>query len=234
MAVTTVRNSRNFPTANDDAPVPDVLLCHVCYNPFNSANRKPLDLGCGHCFCAACFSTAARTTFKSCPECRVPVKNPHVSYALLRVVSELGPVLSTEDLEYAPRATTAAEYGGFPRSVPACRHKAEQATSSSVGSWLHPMHIFNTVVDALIDSCGCFALQRYALRPQPPPAARVVAQPGVQVKSFWESFWPLLVLLYVLSPLDMLPDFIPILGWIDDWAMIGFLIWKLLQTRKMQ
>jgi uncharacterized membrane protein YkvA (DUF1232 family) len=31
-------------------------------------------------------------------------------------------------------------------------------------------------------------------------------------------------LLYVLSPIDIVPDFIPILGWLDDIGVIGFLI----------
>jgi uncharacterized membrane protein YkvA (DUF1232 family) len=32
----------------------------------------------------------------------------------------------------------------------------------------------------------------------------------------------LLAVLYVLSPLDILPDFIPIIGWLDD---LGVLAW---------
>jgi uncharacterized membrane protein YkvA (DUF1232 family) len=32
----------------------------------------------------------------------------------------------------------------------------------------------------------------------------------------------LLAVLYVLSPLDILPDFIPVIGWLDD---LGVLAW---------
>jgi len=32
-------------------------------------------------------------------------------------------------------------------------------------------------------------------------------------------------LLYVLSPVDVLPDFLPGLGWVDDVLVIGFLLW---------
>jgi uncharacterized membrane protein YkvA (DUF1232 family) len=32
-----------------------------------------------------------------------------------------------------------------------------------------------------------------------------------------------LCVLYVLSPLDVIPDFIPILGWLDDIGVLGYL-----------
>lgn len=32
-------------------------------------------------------------------------------------------------------------------------------------------------------------------------------------------------LLYVVSPIDVVPDFIPGLGWLDDLVVIGFLFW---------
>ncbi len=32
----------------------------------------------------------------------------------------------------------------------------------------------------------------------------------------------LLAILYILSPLDLLPDFIPVIGWLDD---LGVLAW---------
>ena len=34
-------------------------------------------------------------------------------------------------------------------------------------------------------------------------------------------------LLYVVSPIDVVPDFIPGLGWLDDLVVIGFLFWYL-------
>src|SRR5512137_1030736 len=32
-------------------------------------------------------------------------------------------------------------------------------------------------------------------------------------------------LLYVVSPLDAMPDFLPGVGWLDDLLVIGFLLW---------
>ena len=34
-------------------------------------------------------------------------------------------------------------------------------------------------------------------------------------------------LLYVISPIDALPDFLPGVGWLDDLLVIGFLLWYL-------
>ena len=30
---------------------------------------------------------------------------------------------------------------------------------------------------------------------------------------------------YLLSPIDLIPDFIPVLGQLDDLALLGFLVW---------
>lgn len=38
----------------------------------------------------------------------------------------------------------------------------------------------------------------------------------------------LLTLLYVISPIDFIPDFIPVLGWADDGALLYFLLSRLL------
>lgn len=47
--------------------------------------------------------------------------------------------------------------------------------------------------------------------------------------------WPgrlmlLAVGLYLLSPVDLIPDGIPLLGWLDDFALIAFILPLLLKT----
>jgi uncharacterized membrane protein YkvA (DUF1232 family) len=41
----------------------------------------------------------------------------------------------------------------------------------------------------------------------------------------------ILTIIYLLSPIDLIPDFIPILGWIDDGVLLGFLIQELLKMK---
>jgi uncharacterized membrane protein YkvA (DUF1232 family) len=40
----------------------------------------------------------------------------------------------------------------------------------------------------------------------------------------WLKVATALLVLYVLSPIDLIPDTIPVLGWIDDVAIVSFAI----------
>jgi uncharacterized membrane protein YkvA (DUF1232 family) len=45
---------------------------------------------------------------------------------------------------------------------------------------------------------------------------------------------PLVVLaciLYLLSPIDLIPDYIPIAGWFDDLGVLGYLGYSLMKSR---
>jgi hypothetical protein len=44
---------------------------------------------------------------------------------------------------------------------------------------------------------------------------------------FWLILALILVLIYVLSPIDGVPDVIPILGWLDDSVLVGLLVYFL-------
>jgi|GEM_PF-1747039 len=39
------------------------------------------------------------------------------------------------------------------------------------------------------------------------------------------KFIPGLITAYLLSPIDLVPDFIPVLGYLDDLIVVGFLLW---------
>ena len=40
----------------------------------------------------------------------------------------------------------------------------------------------------------------------------------------WLKVGAALFVLYVLSPIDLIPDFIPVLGWVDDIVLVPFAI----------
>jgi uncharacterized membrane protein YkvA (DUF1232 family) len=40
----------------------------------------------------------------------------------------------------------------------------------------------------------------------------------------WLKVGAALIVLYVLSPIDLIPDFIPVLGWVDDIVLVPFAI----------
>jgi uncharacterized membrane protein YkvA (DUF1232 family) len=41
----------------------------------------------------------------------------------------------------------------------------------------------------------------------------------------------ILCLLYVLSPIDFLPDVVPVLGWLDDLGVLGYLGYGLIHRK---
>ncbi len=47
--------------------------------------------------------------------------------------------------------------------------------------------------------------------------------------------WLLVTLsaLYVLSPVDLIPDVIPIVGWLDDIGVLGFLVHSLMNPKQL-
>ncbi len=60
--------------------------CPVCLHALAASGAHvPIDLGCGHVACDHCLA-ARPDAFLRCPECRAPSHNPHVSYALVRVL----------------------------------------------------------------------------------------------------------------------------------------------------
>lgn len=41
---------------------------------------------------------------------------------------------------------------------------------------------------------------------------------------------PALAGLYFLSPLDLIPDVMPVIGWLDDWGLLGYAVNNFFQS----
>ncbi|MCH5221869.1 MAG: DUF1232 domain-containing protein [Muribaculaceae bacterium] len=46
----------------------------------------------------------------------------------------------------------------------------------------------------------------------------------------WAWFWMVVAILYSVSPIDIIPDFIPVVGWADDILSLGTAGLNLLQS----
>ena len=54
------------------------------------------------------------------------------------------------------------------------------------------------------------------------------AQQPLKSQAKWKRvIIALLAMIYVISPLDLIPDFIPVIGWLDD---LGVLVWAARQV----
>ncbi len=56
------------------------MECKICFQEYNSLNRKPCITGCGHTFCESCIS---KLTPKICPKCRKAINATIINYDIL-------------------------------------------------------------------------------------------------------------------------------------------------------
>ncbi|XP_042221997.1 uncharacterized protein LOC121866410 [Homarus americanus] len=69
----------------------DVLECQVCFEKYNSVNRKPHSVTCGHSFCSVCLTDMMKNGLSSCPHCRKALNTSTldtipVNYSILSLV----------------------------------------------------------------------------------------------------------------------------------------------------
>jgi Protein of unknown function (DUF1232)/zinc-RING finger domain len=181
------------------------LSCSVCLQAFDTHSRRPWDLGCGHAFCEACLASHPRS-FRTCPECRARTANPHVNVALLRLIDARGDAVPQSRRRETSRISHEQQQSGRRRD----HHQDLPAIGITAPRW----------------ASGSQA-------PPPPPTNARIGRGGlygaasafggrhaaklVQLRSsLWTVLGPLLGLLYLLSPLDFIPDVIPFIGWLDD------------------
>ncbi|XP_069170684.1 uncharacterized protein [Procambarus clarkii] len=69
----------------------DVLECKVCFESYNSVNRKPRSFRCGHTFCSVCLEDMLVRGSCSCPRCRhdhnaLSLNDIPVNYSILSLI----------------------------------------------------------------------------------------------------------------------------------------------------
>lgn len=47
------------------------------------------------------------------------------------------------------------------------------------------------------------------------------------LRTFEQIYWVLGAMIYVVCPIDLIPDFIPVVGFLDDMAAVGYVMTKL-------
>ncbi|HLO39769.1 MAG TPA: YkvA family protein [Phycisphaerales bacterium] len=65
--------------------------------------------------------------------------------------------------------------------------------------------------------------------PHPVTATRRTRDPKRGPLNIPHGIWVLICLIYIISPFDFIPDFLPIIGWTDDTGMLGFAIYNVVQ-----
>jgi hypothetical protein len=64
---------------------------------------------------------------------------------------------------------------------------------------------------------------------QPNPAKRRVHDPRRGAFNIPYGYWILICIVYIISPFDFIPDFLPLVGWTDDTGVLGFAIYNVVK-----
>lgn len=81
----------------------EFLSCTVCTLPFDSKDKKPMTLSCGHSFCAKCIQS-----FSSCPTCRASFNkgNEKPNYTLIALVEQITDKINVSILKKVQHCNT--------------------------------------------------------------------------------------------------------------------------------
>ncbi len=60
-------------------------------------------------------------------------------------------------------------------------------------------------------------------------ARRTLAYIGDPAVAVWRKLVAAVAAVYVILPIDLIPDFIPIIGWLDDLGVVGLFTWYMVR-----
>ncbi|WIA41635.1 hypothetical protein OEZ86_008993 [Tetradesmus obliquus] len=203
------------------------LACGVCFAAFDGDQRRPWDIGCGHSFCEQCLRQHPRS-FRHCPECRVRASNPHVNIALLRLVDaaaggqqqqqqQASSDVQQQQQQQQQQRGRSSTLGDA--AAPAAA--AAAAASQQPQEWLQQVLSRQQGSTPAPNPTGPM-MQTVLRAPAPGGLAAHQAKIAEIRTAMWVWLTPLLGFLYLLSPLDIIPDFLPLIGWLDDLLVLVY------------
>ncbi|XP_042228169.1 uncharacterized protein LOC121870402 isoform X1 [Homarus americanus] len=128
------------------------LDCKVCWIRYNTDDRRPRILDCGHTFCTKCLVTSAGKKTLRCPSCRTSYKINSVSSVSININIE--DFLESTGLLASPQSTAGicAEHPDYPLFFYCLQHQV----------WM--CYMCKNLNHPDIDSCDVISYENYLLR----------------------------------------------------------------------
>jgi uncharacterized membrane protein YkvA (DUF1232 family) len=212
--------------------VPDEFRCPICMDTMKYAAQ----FECGHAFCGDCLLTAYERA-ATCPVCRMAVKNASPSFNLREAIRRWNE--EHPDDEYIVTANGQREVDDRLRVV------GESSSWSSMFSNLgfsQPQQRRNPPARSSPPASNAGANQESSSSPSSTAAASSDVSAEDIARAFFANhpdrgkvwLFAFLIVIYVIFPIDLIPDIIPILGWVDDAAIFAFCSYNIMRIAQRQ